>query len=965
MDPSGPSLPGRASEVAMLDGLVTTLVAGYGGLAWLQGEPGAGKSALVSVVAAEAAARGVTVLHGAGDELMTAFPLRLMADCLGIRPGSGDDLAARIAALLRGEPAGPGAVEPVLAAAELMLELVDRRCALGPVLLAAEDLQWADEPSLLVWSRLARAVDQVPLLLIGVTRPVPQRAAVDRLREQVRARPGLVLDVGPLDQASVAELAAGIAGGAPGPRLGAALARAGGNPLYVRELTAALVESGQVVTGGGTAELRSGTPAMPESLSRAISDRLVFLPEATLRAVRLAALLGQEFDPRELALVTGEPAVRMADVLADAVAAGVLSDAGDRLRFRHQLIHQVLAEQTPTAVRAALHAEIAQLLARSGAGPDAVARHLLAVPGRLDEWAVGWLAAVPEPVLHALPQVFAELLTRTVNAAGSQQAHAEALGTRLALVLFWLGRDVQALEAAGGVAQRSADPVLAARMRILVIRAAGRSGRTQDGLTALVTSPGDDELPLLWRARLGAWSAMLLNQMARSQSVGAGHPALEQAAAQARVALEQANDSGDPQTVATARHVLAMCGDSRQAGAHTLAALELMDRVASGPGLDAEAADLRLLLLGNHTDLLVEECRGEEAMAAVGRALRLADQAGTFRAASLTGIAAIMCYRHGRWDESLVHLASVDQQFLVAEELIPRHGLAALIALRREDDAASKAHLDAAVQAVPAAAGDPPVAVFPLTQALALAAEAAGDLPRAVALMSAWLAVPRGTRIGERRDDLPVLVRLALAAGDAETAAAAARMSAADAADSGSPCRAVAAAFSQALLAGDAAGLADVAADYRGLGWLPQAAQALEEAAVAGAAAGDAAGARTVMAQAAEIYTGLGATRDLRRMDMRLRRHGIRRAAPRARRRPVAGWAALTPSEDRIAELVARGLSNPDIAAELFLSRNTVQTHVSSILAKLGLRSRNEVVRAAAQRQQAPAGMVVNAEAAL
>ena len=63
--------------------------------------------------------------------------------------------------------------------------------------------------------------------------------------------------------------------------------------------------------------------------------------------------------------------------------------------------------------------------------------------------------------------------------------------------------------------------------------------------------------------------------------------------------------------------------------------------------------------------------------------------------------------------------------------------------------------------------------------------------------------------------------------------------------------------------------------------------------------------------------------------------------------RPVTGWAALTPTEVKVGKLVATGISNPDIAGQLFLSRNTVQTHVSHILAKLGARSRAELARAA------------------
>ena len=63
--------------------------------------------------------------------------------------------------------------------------------------------------------------------------------------------------------------------------------------------------------------------------------------------------------------------------------------------------------------------------------------------------------------------------------------------------------------------------------------------------------------------------------------------------------------------------------------------------------------------------------------------------------------------------------------------------------------------------------------------------------------------------------------------------------------------------------------------------------------------------------------------------------------------REAIGWQALTPTETKIAYLIARGQSNPDIAAELFLSRNTVQSHVSHILAKLGARSRAGIVREA------------------
>ena len=81
------------------------------------------------------------------------------------------------------------------------------------------------------------------------------------------------------------------------------------------------------------------------------------------------------------------------------------------------------------------------------------------------------------------------------------------------------------------------------------------------------------------------------------------------------------------------------------------------------------------------------------------------------------------------------------------------------------------------------------------------------------------------------------------------------------------------------------------------------------------------------------------------RADARLRPLGIRRGVRGARRRPSTGWEALTAAEVKIAELVGAGQSNPDIAAALYLSRSTVQTHVSHILAKLGAHSRMEIAR--------------------
>jgi DNA-binding NarL/FixJ family response regulator len=89
---------------------------------------------------------------------------------------------------------------------------------------------------------------------------------------------------------------------------------------------------------------------------------------------------------------------------------------------------------------------------------------------------------------------------------------------------------------------------------------------------------------------------------------------------------------------------------------------------------------------------------------------------------------------------------------------------------------------------------------------------------------------------------------------------------------------------------------------------------------------------------------------DAARADARLRAHGIRRGVRGERKRPKAGWAALTDTEQTVAALLAEGLSNPDIGGRMFISRRTVQFHVSHILAKLGLSSRVELAALVARR---------------
>ena len=92
-----------------------------------------------------------------------------------------------------------------------------------------------------------------------------------------------------------------------------------------------------------------------------------------------------------------------------------------------------------------------------------------------------------------------------------------------------------------------------------------------------------------------------------------------------------------------------------------------------------------------------------------------------------------------------------------------------------------------------------------------------------------------------------------------------------------------------------------------------------------------------------------GAHHDTARVRAALRGHGVRKRQPSAGR-PQQGWGSLTSSELTVVDLVARGLTNREAAAELFLSPDTINTHLRHAFGKLGIRSRVDLARLAAQR---------------
>src|SRR5262249_12877458 len=161
-----PVLVGREPEQDRLAAAARAARAGRGQIVLISGEPGIGKTALLGSLVAHAAGEGARVASGAAEELEPRLPFAAVTDCLGLGAGGTDRGTSEIAALLRGSHRPPGGTFPTADAeflvTEAILGLVDGWCAAGAVVLAMDDLQWADPASLLVLHRLRPGARPVP-----------------------------------------------------------------------------------------------------------------------------------------------------------------------------------------------------------------------------------------------------------------------------------------------------------------------------------------------------------------------------------------------------------------------------------------------------------------------------------------------------------------------------------------------------------------------------------------------------------------------------------------------------------------------------------------------------------------------------------------------------------------------------------------------------------------------------------
>jgi DNA-binding CsgD family transcriptional regulator/tetratricopeptide (TPR) repeat protein len=907
---------GRSGELGVLRDLVADVAQGRGGSVLVEGEPGIGKSALLAAGLDAAPGLGCRVLRGMGDELGQAFPLRVLADSLG------EEYRAEVVA-----PAGHG--DPVPAAVERFLAHLDRLCVRSPVVFVLDDLQWADAPSLAAWHRLSLAVDQLPLLLVGANRPVPRRAEVTQLREKLAAGGTRMMLLGPLPPEEAAEMAGSLLRDGAGPTLRLLTAQAGGNPMYLREIVDALVREGLT----GTA---AGALPVPRSLSEAIADRLGFLSEPIARMLRLAALLGVTFSAGDLAVVLGRAPADLAERIEEARVSGVLTGTGAHLAFRHPLIRQALYEATPAALRGALHHQAAQALAGIGVPVGRVAEQLLAAGEIVDNWVLDWLVAHVGELADRAPQIAEDLLRRAIGHAQATDPRRQELATVLVELLFRLDRYAEAATLAASTLARPVSAALKGRLTWTLGYALMRTGRLAEAETVLAAALAAPDLAPAAAARLTAMrSVVFYNSGPRVSDWSVG----ERASAMA----EEAKDGF---ALAFTLHGMSLPALVLDAPG----ALKFIDDGLAALEDDPDSTSLRLVMLSNRISALVGLERIEEALAESRTFIVLTDR-GVVPPSHAQKVPIWLDFLTGDWDDAIIglenQLGADGEASLGYHDRVWAHGLRALIAGHRDDRATATQHLAAAPTID---LHDLPNNSFYLLYAMSLAAERAGRLDDALSL----LVPPAGPRYEEdllgRGRFLDDVVRLALSIGDPTVAGAATRTAEEAAGGNGGPAEIIVALRCRGMLEADPATLEAAVTRCRAAMMPLRLAATLEDLAVVRAQRGDTDAARVAFLEAVDHYDRLGATWDTMRADSRLRALGIRRGQRGPRRRAAIGWEALTPTELTVARLVRTGLSNPDIAAELYLSRRTVQTHVSHILAKLGARSRQEIARADTSR---------------
>ncbi len=379
---------GRVDELESLQMTWKETVEGARRVVLVSGEPGIGKTRLISELVRHAYDSGTTVLWGRCDEEL-GVPFEPFAEALRhythvvpperlraeLGPLGGE--LTRVLPELAGRV--PGLAAPIVADPETerhrlfeaVCDLLSEMSHAAPVVLVLDDIHWADKPSLLLLRHLLRAATPMRLLVLATYRDtdLDRTHPLSDVLAQLRREPGVTrLDLVGLDQSEVVALLESAAGhdlDEPGLGLARALQQeTEGNPFFVGEVLRHLAESGSIVQRDGqwTSDRTLADVGIPEGIREVIGRRLSRLSDAANRALALGAVIGAEFDLATIEGAGGPKGDELFDALDEAVRHSIVREvpgAVGRYAFAHALMRSALYEELTTNRRVRMHWQIA------------------------------------------------------------------------------------------------------------------------------------------------------------------------------------------------------------------------------------------------------------------------------------------------------------------------------------------------------------------------------------------------------------------------------------------------------------------------------------------------------------------------------------------------------------------------------------------------------------------------------
>lgn len=422
-----------------------TLAGEGGGVLLVEGAPGVGKTALLGALRERAGGSGLRVLGATGGELEGGFPfgvVRQLFDRLVRREVVTLEGPARHAAtalgLLEDEGAQDATTQETLYGLYwLVAEFTEER----PVLLAVDDAHWADAPSIEFLEYLARRIADLPLDLVITTRPQDHGADIHPLRRIAHLSHARQVRLEELTPDAVARLVRERLGRHADERFCRACHEAtAGNPFLVIELLKKLAEEGVAPSADQAPRVAQ---ASPDTVLRAVLERLAGLPQTAARLAEALAILGKSAPLRHAAALADLSPAAATDSEEELLAADIIRPAGDSITFAHPLVREVIYADLSPGRRKLRHARAAAILREAAVPADEIVPHLLASDPTGEPWRIETLRSaaraalrrgVPDAAVTALKRVLVESREASEDPAflgelGSAEMMAGALET--------------------------------------------------------------------------------------------------------------------------------------------------------------------------------------------------------------------------------------------------------------------------------------------------------------------------------------------------------------------------------------------------------------------------------------------------------------------------------------------------------------------------------------------------------